>query len=278
MRSTEPETIAAPKPSWKGKAEGAKDTKAAYFHDGKWDQSRLAHHDEYVHVATDSAEKSKGPQTVYMTGGGPASGKTTAILENPAAGFPVSGIGQKAAAFISADDAKEAIPEFAAAKAAGDQSGAGFVHEESAHMSKLAMAKAIAQGKDVVYDSTGDGGIKDLTDKVTTMRNQGVKRVVANYVTIDPDEAVARSVERGKRTGRYVDPEVTRGIHTLVSRTASAAMQGGLFDEAKLWDNSGTTPKLVASYEKGRGLVVQDKDNWDAFIKRGNAPLPPGWE
>lgn len=200
-----------------------------------------------------------------MTGGGPASGKTVALLKNPEVGIP----GKTAAVHADPDGAKESIPEFAANKHSGDASVATRVHEESAHMSQRAVREGLRQGHDVVYDSSGDGGIAKLEAKVAAMRANGASRIVAHYVTVDINEAIQRSDLRAKTEGRFVPHAYLQQVHRDVSRTALAAVQKGIYDSFDLWDNSGTTPTHVASYTKGGGLKIADQSAWEAFKRRG---------
>jgi predicted ABC-type ATPase len=208
--------------------------------------------------------KSESP-TVYMTGGGPAAGKSVALLKNPTVGIP----GKSAAVHADPDGAKESIPEFSQNKHSEDRTVATRVHEESAAMSQMAVREALRQGRNVVYDSSGDGGIAKLEAKVATMRENGAERVIANYVTIDIKDAIRRSDERAKTEGRFVPHAYLEQVHRDVTRTTIAAIQRGVYDSLDLWDNSGKTVVHVASYTRGTGLKVIDQSAWDSFQKRG---------
>lgn len=117
-------------------------------------------------------------------------------------------------------------------------------------------------------DGTGNSTVDKVRNKTTAARAQGNK-IVANYVTVDTEEAVRRSDERGKRSGRVVPHEVIRSIHASVSKVVSVAIEEGLFDEFNLWDNNGEgVPKLVAS-AKGKKLTVHDSAAWRSFVRKG---------
>lgn len=261
--------------SWKGAAAGARDTEEAYKHDGQWDPARAAMHEDYIQSRLEGVPQNPAGVTVYMTGGGPAAGKTTGLLKNPETHIP----DRTQAAHVDADSAKgdgvspndkwQGLPEFRAGVEAKDPAAAAFVHEESAAMSKTGVDRAIRTGRDVVYDSTGDGGIDNLTKKVDAMRAAGAKRVVANYATLDIDEAVKRSDARAARSGRFVPHDVIRGIHHDVAKTASEAMKRGLFDECNVWDTTSKTPRLIASYTRQRGMQIHDQELWSKFLSRG---------
>ncbi len=145
-----------------------------------------------------------------------------------------------------------------------------IAHEESAHMSQRAVKEALAAGKDVVYDSSGDGGIDKLASKVQKMRDQGAKRVVANYATVDVETAIQRSDERAKVEGRYVPHQYIRDVHRDVAKTAVAAIERGVYDKLDVWDTTkiGGTAH-IATYDREKGLVVHNEDLWNKFKERG---------
>jgi hypothetical protein len=232
---------------------------------GNWSDERQALHEKYFDSVMDGVPTTDEP-TVYMTGGGPASGKTKGLLENPGAGIP----DRTKAAHIDPDSAKGHLPEYKAGVANGVKSAAAYTHEESSYMSKAAVARALGSGHSVVYDSVGDSGIDKLHAKVQQMREQGAKRVVANYATVDVGTAIARSDARAAKTGRYVPHAYIRQAHQDVSRTAIAAIERGTFDKLTVWDNSGKSAIKIATYDKsGGGLKVLNKSAWAAFTARG---------
>lgn len=254
------------------KAVGAstfKTTEEAYKRNGEWTKERKAIHEEYTNHATKGVPTTSAP-TVYMTGGGPASGKTTGLLRNPDTKIP----GRDKAAHINPDESKEFIPEYNEKRAAGDVGAAQYAHEESSHMAKQSVQAALRNGHDVVYDSVGNSGIGKLSKKVQEMRDAGAKRVVAHYAIVDPEEAVRRADERAKNPksesyGRYVDPDYIRQAHTDVSRTSVAAIESGVFDAVDLYDTSGKQPKHVASYTREGGLQIKDAAAWNLHKARG---------
>lgn len=241
-----------------------KDTEEAFKKDGEWKPQRKEIHESYTNHATKDVPTSDTP-TVHMTGGGPASGKSTGLLSNPQTKIP----GHKNAAHIDPDGAKLHIPEYKDMVAAGDKSAAAFVHEESSHMAKQSVNDALSKGHDVVYDSVGDSGIAKLSGKVEQMRKQGAKRIVAHYATVDVDEAIKRSDARAAKTGRFVPHEYIRNAHKDVARTSVAAIETGLFDALDVYDTSGRDPVHVASYTKEKGLKVHDQAAWDRHKARG---------
>ncbi len=247
-----------------------RDTEEEHKVGNEWKPERVKIHEGYTKAKTEGIPKSSSP-TVYMTGGGPASGKSSGLLKNPDCAIP----GHDKAAHIDPDSAKTHIPEYNKMKAEGDDRAAAYAHEESSHMAKSSVESALASGHDVVYDTVGDSGIGKLTKKVEQMRAQGAKRVIANYATCDVDEAIRRSDARAKDPksdsfGRVVPVDYIREAHRDVSRTTRDAIKSGLFDKIDVYDTSGRKPKHIASAEKGGQLVIHDQEAWDAFTRRGN--------
>lgn len=244
-------------------------TQDMYKHGEAYEPDRVKLHEDYTKSAIDGRPTSSAP-TVYLTGGGPASGKTTALLNNPTLAIP----GADRAAHIDADSAMETLPEYKEQVAAGYQGAAAFGHEEASDISKEATHTALRAGHDVVFDSVGDSGPDKLAAKVAAMRAAGAKKVVASYVMVDPEEAIRRSDARyaapGPDHGRYVPHDFIRASYRDVSRTFQGAVERKVFDEASLWDNNSHPPKVVAQYTHERGLVIVEKQSWVAFQKMGS--------
>lgn len=275
---------AGPPKIWQGGAKGHKDTEEAYLKNGKWAPERQELHEKYIKDTFEAKKEEKDENgktklvplghevpkvdepTVYMTGGGPASGKTTGLLHNEKAGIP----DKSKAAHINADEAKEFLPEYKAGQRAKDKNAASFVHEESSYVAKKGVVDALKAGHHVVFDSTGDSGIDSLEKKVAQMRAQGAKKVVANYATLNVDEAIRRSDARAEKSGRFVPHEYLRANHRDVAKTVQGAIERGTFDNLDVWDTNGRDPVHVASYVKGEGLTIHDKDAWEAFQKRAD--------
>lgn len=244
------------------KRQPARDT--ATMHAG--DSAREGMHSDMLERRMQGVPSSGSP-TLYMTGGGPASGKTVAVLKNKAAGIPPG----NRAAHMDPDSMKTEFPEYGAAKAAGRKWASSHVHEESSALAKSGVREGLRRGHDVVYDTVGDSGYASLSGKVAGFRAAGAKRVVARYATVDTNTAIARSTARAATTGRHVPSSVIRGGHADVSRTLVEAVKNDLFDDVKLFDTGGTVgaPRLVMSKLKGQKVQVHDQNLWNAFVAKG---------
>lgn len=226
--------------------------------DGSFTPERQALHDAIVRRHFQNATP-VGDPVVTVLGGGPASGKSTAIgqLSLP-----------KNLVHIDTDEIRAMLPEYREGLGVIKEIAA-ITHEESDVINKRIARLAIEGRYNVLMDGTGNGSLENLTKKVNGYRAGG-GRVVGGYVTVDTDEAMTRMVKRGDRTGRYVPEEYLRGVHRGISEILPTAMERGLFDEVSLWDNNGATPILVAT-ARGKAITIYDRAAWDRFLKKANA-------
>jgi len=210
-----------------------------------------------------SAGEASDEPTMTFLGGGSGAGKGT--ITNPDKGGVVQF--RRGTIKVDSDEAKKAIPEYEQLVADKDPIAAAFVHEESSDMAAQALAESLDRGFDTVLDGTGDSSIEKLSSKVAKAREQGAKRVTAEYVTIDIDDAIRRATKRAQGSGREVPVDVIRGTHESVSRVLPEAIKRDLFDEVRLWDNTGTPPELI--YEKIGGVErILNPERWEAFLRK----------
>jgi predicted ABC-type ATPase len=226
--------------------------------DGRLTPERQQLHDAIVRQHFQGAEPVADP-TVYVMGGGPASGKSVMLdkLDTPANTVT-----------IDSDHIKTLLPEFREGAALGDANAATMVHEESSVLAKRIVAEAAGGRYRIVVDGTGDNSYANLAKKVASYRAGG-GRIVANYVTVDTETAVARAQARGERSGRFVPETFIREVHRNISSLVPRALEEGLFDEFTLWDNNGAagSAKVIARYRDGQ-LTVLDEDLWQRFLAK----------
>jgi len=232
-------------------------------------EERRLLHAQIITEATRDIPESTSP-TFYMLGGGPASGKTSAIR---AGVVDVPASDSRKAVYINADDVKERLPENGRMRNGDDAdffNAASFSHEESSMLAKAIQSVAIRNGQDVVLDGTGDSAISKLASKVEEARVKGY-RVEGHYVTVPTDTAVERSNERSLgESKRYVPVGTVRETHSQVSGTFRQAIAADLFDSVKLYDNSGSKPNLILSKVKGGEVTITDQGAYDAFLAKEN--------
>jgi predicted ABC-type ATPase len=235
------------------------DTVARYRNpDGTWKPDRQALHDQIVSDLLDSHKPQANPVMVFM-GGGSASGKSTTL--KPRINVPD-------AVTVDADAIKEKLPDYQAGLRAGNPGAAADAHEESSYLTKLVTAEAQRRKMNVLVDGVGDDTAGKTAKKITAARQAGY-RVNGAYVTLDTEEAVRRSEERGRKEGRVVYPTVIRANHAGVSRVFPELVQGGLFDSAELWDNNVKPPVLIGTTEGGR-WQVRNRGAWQQFLAKGS--------
>lgn len=227
----------------------------------RFSDERQALHDQIVADATAGVPSQAEPRFVMM-GGGPASGKSSILGKD---GVDVPGEGE--AVQVDSDGVKGKLPEYQAMVGAGNPSAAAFSHEESSYLAKRIQAQAFANRQHVVLDGTGDSRPESVRGKVQAARLSGY-RVEANYVTVDTDTAVARATSRAGRTGRVVPESVIRSTHSSVSRVFPEV--AGEFDSVNLFDNNGSSPKLIARGRRGSSLEILDAPAYGSFLAKGN--------
>ncbi len=228
--------------------------------DGSWTKERQAMHDEIV----ESFFRGKTPvdkPTSYMMGGGPASGKSTMVRAG-AVSIPENTVK------VDADEIKGMIPEYKSMVGKKNAGAASFAHEESSYLSKRIADRAAREGYNVLLDGTGDSSVESLAKKAANMRARG-QPVEAYYATCPTDVAVARNVERAKKTGRLPPESMLRATHASVSRIIPEAIKRGLFDKLEVWDTDSKPPKKLAS-AKGTELTVHDNKGWERFLAKAD--------
>jgi len=181
---------------------------------------------------------------------------------------------RKGSVVIDSDEAKLFLPEYKTMVDSKNEFAAAFAHEESSYLGKRAMSESIESSFDTMLDGTGNSSIEKMTGKVNAARKQGAKRVVADYVTIDTDEAIRRATARAERTGRKVPLDTITGTHESVSAVFPQAAKNELFDELRLWDNMGDSPRLIFQQIDGVTEIL-DPEAYARFLAK--SPLDEGF-
>lgn len=192
-----------------------------------------------------------------MMGGGPASGKGVMVDQDPTI--------SEGAVIINPDDVKAEIPEYHQKDGTKE---AGVVHEESSYLAKVMQAEAFNRSFNVTLDGTGNSKPDKLRRKIMQARENGYS-VNGYYVTIDTETALARAESRGRRTGRFVNPEVVRQTHANVSATVAEVYPE--FDSLRLFDTDvpkGSKPTPVMEFHRGRKTKIHDKKLWAKFLAK----------
>lgn len=234
--------------------------------DGSLTPERQALHDRVVARHLAGTRRATNPQADMM-GGGPASGKSV-LLKKGKVNLPDDLV------VIDSDEIKKMLPDYSDLVTSGDPRAAAFAHEESSMLAKRIMAEAVRRGRNVMLDGTGDSSLASLHKKVSAFRAGG-HRVVANYVTVDTEVAVARNIARAKKSGRMVPTDFVRGVHESISEILPEAIKRGYFDELVLWDtNTDGVVIKVLSHIDGK-TVIHNEELWLRFLSKAKPrPLP----
>lgn len=252
--------------------------------DGNLTPEREAVHKQIIDNWLKGKRPAEGQATMTMMGGGPASGKSSAI-ENGFVQLP----DQDTLVTVDPDFFKTQLPGYAE-MAAKDSTAAGFYHEESSALAKRAYAVALSENINVLYDGTGDGSFRSASKKIQQAKDAGYK-VKGEYVTIDTAEALRRNQKRyddakakydageSSTPPRLPDKNVVIGTHSKVTNIAIAC--ASQFDSINIYDNNGPkgSTKLIATGGNGKGLVATDKEAFNRFLAKGSGDfitLPDG--
>lgn len=229
--------------------------------DGKLLPEREELHRQIIDDYFKDAVKPEGQPIFTVMGGGPASGKST-MINSGAATLP------KGSITVDSDAIKSKLPEYKAMIAAGDDSAARFVHEESSALAKRILGIANNEGYNVVLDGTGDGSVSSLMKKIQNAKKSGM-RVEGIYATVPTDEAISRATKRAIKSGRKVPTEIIRHTHKKVSQILPECADK--FDDVKLFDTTGDAV-LIATGGNGSGLeaVIGQESNFAKFLEKAN--------
>jgi len=223
---------------------------------GKWTAERQGLHDRIMEQVLGSHKRQANRQ-IYLTGGGPASGKGS---------FAKFGRVPPDSAAVDPDAIKALLPEYQTATAEGQQWAAAFAHEESSYLSKRISLEAGERGLNLSLDTVGDGSFTNLAHKIEALRTEG-SRVVADYATVRTDVAIERAVVRGQTTGRFVPEEYIREAHTAVSDVLPKAVDGNLFDEVRLWNTEAQPARLIMESVDGV-TTIHEPGLWEEFLAK----------
>lgn len=221
--------------------------------DGMYTDERAALHEKIVNdmftpekVAAATPKAGEAP-TLTMTGGRPASGKTSALRDE------LKGIGDHSF-YVSADEIQEKLPGYNGAHA-------GLYNGEAQDIATQVEKVARDNGLNVTYDATMKTE-KTALERVKEYKDAGYK-VNAYFVHTAPTTSAVRTVQRFERSGRYVPPHVS--LNSKSNEKTFDALKPHV-DNWALYDNNGSAPKLIArggtSIQKAfdEGQHPRDKD------------------
>ena len=230
----------------------------------EWSPEREANHEAVAEAAIKgkTAPTDRPPEAV-ITMGGTASGKTTLTRQILGA--------DKNRVNIDSDLNKLTIPEYEGLKESDPENAAQRVHEESKAISRRIMQKAVADGLDLIYDTTtGGGGEKVLKQ----LKKMGYKvRVV--YADVPVEEAVKRANERAESSedptnrGRIVPEDVIRDTHAKAAKAFNDLRNSPNVDEVQAFDTTTRNPEKFYS-RQGQKETVHNTKVLDRIKEKAN--------
>ena len=223
-----------------------------------------------------------GELTVYVKGGGAASGKST---PSPEIVTPLAdpSRGEFEAVLVNPDEVKSLLPEYkrlsgtseSRTTAAADDAlpgghkndtwkdAASFVHEESAMIAQLVTGAAIASGKNVVIDGVCNNGLVKQFAKLDSYREAGADKVVGVFYSASIDNALQRANSRAMKVGREVKADTLISNHKGVSKNFPEYVKSGKFDSISVYDTNGQDangrPRAVKMFESvaGKSSIIE---------------------
>ena len=181
-----------------------------------WIDSRAALHDEIIEAVYAKAADVPCERMAIMAGGLGGAGKTTLLDQHP-------GIDRSNYLTINPDSFKEelakhgSLPEIAGLS---PMEASTLAHEESSYLARQLAIRAIADGKNVLWDITMSSS-SSTSRRIDELRTNGYQQIHGIFVDIPIETSVARMGERHRRGhnrflagqglgGRYVPAEVIR--------------------------------------------------------------------
>lgn len=264
---------------------------------GEWTPERKAWQEEQVNLFLDGVESQpEGEAQAWFNGGGPGSGKSSFTNGTIDEGYPdtrgvndltgemdFAGVPAPGAVLIDPDAIKMQFPEVKAMRQSQVESGdmasrwggngggnwASESHEESSYMAKMIFAEAQRRNVNVVYDGTGT----KIVGKAQEALNNGYKSVHANYMYVEPDQALESAIERAGRIGRNVPPGLQASQYVDMPKAFETGADSGIFSTFNLYDRNGVVkgqdiPKIFEILPDGSRKIL-DQAAYDRFLSSG---------
>lgn len=202
---------------------------------GKYSQERAKLHDKIIDkVVSQSAKPKAGEKPVaILMGGGSASGKST-MRDNVIDQY-LKDAGVQAGT-VDSDEIKKDIPEFDSLIKTNPDDAARLVHEESSDVGAKMIDTLIEDGRHFIYDGTMKN--KDKYMKLVNRLKDAGYEVHAYIADIPLEEAIRRSDERAKKSGRKVPHGIIESSHRGVPGSVEAIKDK--VDSYKVFDNTET--------------------------------------
>jgi predicted kinase len=181
-----------------------------------WSPERADLHHEVVQEVYVAAHDVPCEGKAILAGGLPGAGKTTVLAT--AAGIDLSKY-----VVVNPDDVKEAMVRRGMAPEVDGltpMEGSDLIHDESADIAKRFAARAISEGKNVIWDVTMKS-VESTHQRIADLRAAGYGEIEGVFVDLPVEVSVRRADARYREGheayllgqglgGRYVSPEMIR--------------------------------------------------------------------
>jgi predicted kinase len=235
---------------------------------GMWSPERAELHHQIVQDMYATTRDVPCEGKAIMAGGLPGAGKTT-VLDT------VAGIDRSKYVVVNPDDVKEAMvrrgmpPEI---DGLTPMETSDLIHEESADIAKRLAARAISDGKNVIWDITMKS-VESTQKRIADLRAAGYGEIEGIFVDIPVEVSVRRADARYREGyeayllgqglgGRYVWPEMIRNQAVdefgSVNRAAFEQVKPE-FARWRIYDNSVDDQPAVL-VDEGRGRQDQRRE------------------
>jgi hypothetical protein len=244
-----------------------RDTDVVHTEDGNgfvWTEERETVHETVVNDIYERAESVPNNREAIIAGGLCGAGKTTVLNE-------YAGIDRSQYLTISPDDIKEDLAERGLVPDVAGLSpmeASDLVHRESSHIARLLAQRAMADGKNLIWDISMSSRAS-TAERIDNLRAAGYEKVDAIFVDIPIDVSLQRADSRHRAGeeayrsgvglgGRTVPTEAITGqadpVWGSVNRRALEELKPQ-FGQWQRWDNAiyGRRPSLVDSNWRGGG-------------------------
>lgn len=247
--------------------DGGTGTEMLFAADGTWEPKRVAAVHAPVTEFFTSDMVSQDEPVALFSAGGSGSGKSSVIQS-------IEGAIPEDAVVVNPDLVKEMIPEYDALVKVGDERAAPFVHEESSHISKQVLARAVEHKANVYLDGVGDseagqaGKPGKFLGKILTAEKAGYRpRVIVVDAPIT--KATQNAIARAKRSGRAVRLNDLVQLHKGVSRVFPEWSAHVKDWEVYANDGEFGEHRRIAYRENGGDPVIVDADRFQQFLDKG---------
>jgi len=202
------------------------------------------------------ADKVPNDHRALVAGGLPGAGKTTTLSE-------FAGIRDGEYLVINPDDVKSLMAErglVPKVEGLSPMEASTLVHEESSVIAKNLADRAMAEGKNIMWDITM-GSPSGVESRLTSLREMGYTKIDSVFVDIPLETSMERVADRFRRGvddylngagygGRFVPEDISTSLASEKYYSRNREVLEALrdqFDNVQVWDNSraGLPPRRV---------------------------------